>query len=115
MEAYGDDLPNYDFISAFQLDRENILGVEQIRGTTTRQKAYRISNDAQLIINNRFDEFIILKLLTDFWLISPHLPSEFSIIATMRMPEETVSSTWDLFKIDDGFAKAPCFTYHCKN
>merc|ERR1711892_748647 len=88
LEAYGDDLPNYDFISAFQLDRENIMGVEQIRGTTTRQKAYRISNDAQLIINN-----------------SPHLPSEFSIIATMRMPEETVSSTWDLFKIDDGFVK----------
>ena len=68
LEAYGDDLPNYDFISAFQLDRENILGVEQIRGTTTRQKAYRISNDAQLIINNRFDEFIILvvdRLLID--------------------------------------------------
>ena len=56
VEAYGDDLPNYDFISAFQLDRENILGVEQIRGTTTRQKAYRISNDAQLIINNRLAE-----------------------------------------------------------
>ena len=30
----------------------------------------------------------------------------------MRMPEETVSSTWDLFKIDDGFVKALCFTYY---
>ena len=29
----------------------------------------------------------------------------------MRMPEETVSTTWDLFKIDDGFAKAWFFDH----
>ena len=30
------------------------------------------------------------------------LPAEFSIIATMRMPEATLPLQWDLFKIADG-------------
>jgi len=33
---------------------------------------------------------------------SPVLPAEFSIIATMRMPEATLPLQWDLFKIADG-------------
>merc|ERR1712131_461944 len=33
---------------------------------------------------------------------SPILPAEFSIIATMRMPEAPLPLQWDLFKIADG-------------
>ena len=45
---------SYDFISAFQLDRENINGVDSIEGTTAHQTAYRVKEDSRLIIDTRY-------------------------------------------------------------
>lgn len=78
----------YDFITQFGIDRDNILGVEQITGTTRSQTAYRLSNDAHLVTDN-----------------TPVLPKSFSITSIMRMPKETVGMTWDLFKVFDGVAE----------
>ena len=36
---------------------------------------------------------------------TPLLPTEFAIQVIVRMPEETVTKTWDLLKIFDGVAE----------
>jgi len=70
------------------LDREKLLGVEEISGTTRAQTAYRLSNDAHLVTDN-----------------TPTLPKSFSVKSVMRMPKQTVAMTWDLFKVFDGLAE----------
>ena len=41
---------------AFQLDREKVSGVSQINGTTDKQRAYSITSDARLIIDDRYQK-----------------------------------------------------------
>ena len=58
------------------------------KGTTRSQVAYKLSPDAHLVTTN-----------------TPLLPTEFAIQVIVRMPEETVTKTWDLLKIFDGVAE----------
>ena len=60
----------------------------EIAGSTERQRAYRISNDASLVNAQ-----------------TPVLPKEFSINCILRMPDYTTGLVWDLFRIYDGLAE----------
>ena len=67
------------------------------KGTTRSQVAYKLSPDAHLVTTN-----------------TPLLPTEFAIQVIVRMPEETVTKTWDLLKIFDGVAEYTVQELFCK-
>ncbi|XP_013907883.1 PREDICTED: collagen alpha-1(IX) chain-like [Thamnophis sirtalis] len=88
-----DDLPGYDLISQFQLDKAASTGIIQhVVGSTSLQVAYKLGTKADFRIPTRS-------------LYPRGLPDLYSILTTFRMTGATVRKSWSLWQVFDSSGK----------
>uniref|UniRef100_H2Z836 Collagen alpha-1(IX) chain n=1 Tax=Ciona savignyi TaxID=51511 RepID=H2Z836_CIOSA len=84
-----DDLPGFDIISQFNLDRDDLMqGVSKVTGSDEYQVAYRLARKASLSIPTRN-------------VYPMGLPSEYSFVSTFRMLEKNTRKQWKLWLVND--------------
>ncbi|XP_073192467.1 collagen alpha-1(IX) chain isoform X3 [Lepidochelys kempii] len=88
-----DDLPGYDLISQFQLDKAASRGViQRVVGSTALQVAYKIGTNVDFRIPTRF-------------LYPNGLPDEYSFLTTFRMTRSTLQKSWSIWQVQDSSGK----------
>ncbi|XP_009079590.1 PREDICTED: collagen alpha-1(IX) chain-like, partial [Acanthisitta chloris] len=88
-----DDLPGFDLISQFQIEKAASQGViERVVGSTSLQVAYKLGPNVDFRIPTSA-------------IYSNGLPDEYSFLTTFRMTGATLQKYWTLWQIQDSSGK----------
>uniref|UniRef100_A0A8D0HIG9 Collagen alpha-1(IX) chain n=1 Tax=Sphenodon punctatus TaxID=8508 RepID=A0A8D0HIG9_SPHPU len=88
-----DDLPGYDLLSQFQIDKAASRGIiRRVVGSMALQVAYKIGANVDFRIPTRF-------------LYPNGLPDEYSFLTTFRMTGSTLQKHWSIWQVLDSSGK----------
>uniref|UniRef100_A0A2K5K0B9 Collagen alpha-1(IX) chain n=1 Tax=Colobus angolensis palliatus TaxID=336983 RepID=A0A2K5K0B9_COLAP len=88
-----DDLPGFDLISQFQVDKAaSRRAIQRVVGSATLQVAYKLGNNVDFRIPTRN-------------LYPSGLPEEYSFLTTFRMTGSTLKKNWNIWQIQDSSGK----------
>ncbi|KAI5160378.1 Collagen Alpha-1(Ix) Chain [Manis pentadactyla] len=88
-----DDLPGFDLISQFQVDKAaSRRAIQKVVGSTALQVAYKLGNNVDIRVPTRH-------------LYPSGLPEEYSFLTTFRMTGSTLEKNWSIWQIQDSSGK----------
>ncbi|KAI4565556.1 hypothetical protein MJT46_008931 [Ovis ammon polii x Ovis aries] len=102
-----DDLPGFDLISQFQIDKAaSRRAIQRVVGSTALQVAYKLGNNVDFRIPTRTpDPNADLSSLNLRHLYPSGLPEEYSFLTTFRMTGSTLEKHWSIWQIQDSSGK----------